>query len=536
MSPAVQTFFDADPVRLPRGRSQFTDLRNSGQIYIDKTDLIFQLARLKDQFFLSRPRGFGKTLLISTLESLFLYGTRDFKGLAIEKLWTDTTYDVLRLNFATLASFKTAEEFRSELYKQIRFFMLRHPVADDIALQADADPWSRFQTYLSLRPLSKLVVLIDEYDAPLTHCLGKQSLFNDVSVCLNQFYQILKDQGGALRFLFVTGICRFQHLGIFSAPNQITDISLKSKFGALLGYTADEIDRYFSGYISKAAESLGISCGECTAQLKFHYDGFCFDSKAQTHVFSPWSVLNFLSSPEDGFVNYWYNSGGSPTVLLQYIRDHGIKSPENYGRDWVVSVSNLLSSAEFDSLNDLSMLFHTGYLTIKGVSPSGNLVLNTSNNEVSTSLAALYADRCLKGRMLDTFAGILLNDDPEQLMSELNRFVQSLDYRDFKLQDESSVRSVLQLCMMAVGFNPKIEVHNHKGRSDLEVRADKRCFVFELKYHKEGSPDPDTLLCQAADQITCNHYGEQNCTNLAHIRIAMVFSQKERRFIRWKIF
>lgn len=522
--------------RLPVGESDFELISRNDAVYVDKTKLVYSLASSRNKYFLSRPRRFGKTLLLSTFESLFKYGLRDFSGLAVETLWDDTTYDVMHLNFADFRGFGNAEDFRSELCNWIRGFMLDRPIEETASMKAEADPLNRFAKYLSAAPAGKLVVLIDEYDTPLTRCLGNKPLFDAVSEILCQFYQILKNHGRALRFMFVTGIYRFQHLGLFSGPNQLIDISLKSKFSTLLGYTADEVGKYFSDYIQNAANVLGISHAECLEKLAYHYDGFCFDAGGQAHVYAPWSVLNFLFAPEDGFVNYWYESGGTPTVLIKYLRNHEIQSPENYGKDQVVALGRLQSSEDMTCLNDISMLYHTGYLTIKGVTPSGNLRLNTPNNEVSISLASLYADNCMSSAQLDSFARIALEAAPENVVAALNRFIESLDYKDFKLQDESSVRSMLQLCFMAVGFNPQIEVHNHKGRSDLEVRAGNRYFVFEIKYHRDSSVKPETLLEEAVAQIADNHYGDHNCPGLVHIRIAMVFSAKERRFTLSKIF
>lgn len=523
--------------RLPVGDSNFSNIRLKHSVYVDKTDLIYNLTSSTYKFFLSRPRRFGKTMLVNTMESLFLYGTRDFKGLAIESLWDDDgTYDVMHVNFAEMRRFNDAEAFRAELCELLDDFMQDHPVADPLSVKSGTDPMTRFAKYLTQRPLGRLVVLIDEYDTPLTNCLENKQLFDAVSNVLCQFYQILKNHDGALRFMFVTGICRFQHLGLFSGPNQFIDISMDPEYGTIVGYTVEELGRYFSPYIENAALALGISYDECFEKLKFHYDGFCFDEEASTHVFSPWSVLNFLYRPRRGFKNYWYNSAGEASVLLNYLKNRRLQDPEAYGQPVSVSPDVLSSSKELASLNDIAMLFHTGYLTIKGLSPSGNFIINTSNNEVSCSLAKLNADHCLQPQTLDDFSSILLEGSPDEVVGELNRFFTSLDYKDFKLQDESSVRSVLQLSLMAIGLNPKIEVHNHKGRSDLEVRADARYFVFEIKYHREGAGSPEALLEEAVAQIADNHYGEQNCPELPHIRIALVFSQKERCFVLSKIF
>lgn len=521
--------------RLPRGLAVFSEIVRQQRIYVDKTELIYRLACSNDQFFLHRPRRFGKTLLINTFESLFANGLRDFKGLAIEKMWHDTTYDVMHLNLA-LGSFATVEQFCARFHEQINAFMLNHPVTEDAAMSGATSFMGKFTAYLRLRPQNALVLLIDEYDAPLTHCLGDSDLFTGISNVLSEFYEIIKDHTDKFRFMFVTGICKFKNLSLFSGPNHIADISLNSEYGSLLGYTADEVRRYFWPFIENAAHHLRTDAESCFAKMKAHYDGFCFDAKASEHVFCPWSVLNFLKFPSEGFWNYWYGTGGTPSVLLNYLQKNGMQDPEEYGQDLSVSVNELDSSEDLGSLNETSLLFHTGYLSIKGISASGNFLLNASNKEVSMSLARLYADRCIKARSLDSFADILLTESPENIVTRLNLFITALDYKDFKLEDESAVRSVLQLCLMAVGINPKIEVHNHKGRSDLEVLADGRYFVFELKYHRDGSKKPDELLSEAVCQIRDNHYGEQNCPELPHIRIAMVFSERERRFTHWKVF
>lgn len=521
---------------LPRGRSVFSEIRANGQIYVDKTALIYKLACGNDQYFLSRPRRFGKTLLINTFESLFQYGLRDFKGLAIEKLWEDTVYEVMHLNLAEV-SLLSLDEFRNRFYEQLNEFMLLHPVKEDAALSGATSFMGRFSRYLKLKPDNSIVLLIDEYDNPLTHCMDDPDMFRKVSLVLNEFYEIIKNNTDKFRFMFVTGICKFKNLSLFSGPNHIADISMYSEFGELLGYTTAELERYFAPFIGNAAAHLGISYDECLSHMKFNYDGFCFDDKAQTHVFCPWSVLNFLKFPEEGLRDYWYDSAGSSTVLVNYLKQNGIRKPEIYGQDLTVSPSTLDTTEELSTINDVALLFHTGYLTIKDLDEFyGDLVLNYPNHEVEGALVKLYTEQSFNKEKFKTFTRILLEGDPQSIIDELNRYFTSLDYNDFKLNDEASVRSVLQLCLMISGLHPKVEVHNHRGRSDLEVKADKRYFVFELKYHREGHGTPEKLLEEAVAQMTANHYGEQNCPDLPHIRIALVFSRQERRFTLSKFF
>ena len=176
--------------------------------------------------------------------------------------------------------------------------------------------------WLSAREKNSLVLLIDEYDAPFTFCLNNRNLVAEVRRALSAFYSVLKSNEGALRFAFITGITKFNKTSIFSELNNLSDLSLDVEYGTLLGYTYAEIQKYFSGYLDNAASLLGISRRKLTDELVKHYDGFCFERTAKEHVFAPRSMLNFLSSPRNGFVDYWFESGGKPSVLVEYLKSH----------------------------------------------------------------------------------------------------------------------------------------------------------------------------------------------------------------------
>lgn len=286
---------------LPLGSSDFAALRSQGQIYVDKTALIYEIASKRQKFFLSRPRRFGKSLLISTFESLFKYGLRDFKGLAIEKLWKDeNTYNVVRLDFSEAKNFRNLEEFSARLtsvlsrgFSNCGFSYRENPI------ETVSDQLS---DWLKTIPLNSLVLLIDEYDAPLTSCLSNRDLFEDVRTRLSDFYSKIKSNDGAVRFFFMTGITKFNKTSIFSELNNFSDLTLDVDFGTLLGYTHDEVEQYFGAYLDRASELLNKPRKELLSELTNCYDGFCFERSATQHVFSPWSVLKFLSSPRNGLI------------------------------------------------------------------------------------------------------------------------------------------------------------------------------------------------------------------------------------------
>ncbi len=244
------------PSDLPLGVQNFAELRQAGMIYVDKTALIYSLVQPKKGFyFLSRPRRFGKTLLLSTFESLFSFGLRDFKGLAIEKLWTeDKTYPVIRLDFSDCIQFRDKSDFliffEERLNNAISEAGFDFPKKNN---EYETLP-SRFERFLvSVRHLNP-VLLIDEYDAPFNYCLDKPDLLLDVINTLYRFYAIVKQQSAFLRFFFMTGICKYRELKLFSSGTFIKDLSMASKYSTLLGYTQEELVHYFSPYIEHAAK------------------------------------------------------------------------------------------------------------------------------------------------------------------------------------------------------------------------------------------------------------------------------------------
>lgn len=528
---------------LPKGMVSFHTLRKNHMLYVDKTAQVFELAKEPAYVFISRPRRFGKTLLLNTFESLFKYGLADFKGLDIESLWDEQDESnrdclILHLDFSEFCA-KSVEEFKDHFFYALNSFMNDNPMGEPSnGPQGNADTLDRFSAWLKRfndKFSSKLVLLIDEYDAPLNSVLDDGKVFDDIKEVLSSFYLRVKSHSGALRFMFITGICRYRHTTIFSGFNNLDDITMDSSYGTLLGYTEDELRRDFMPYLERAAAALNLSVEECISRMKDNYDGFCFDSRASTHVFSPWSVIKFLAKPVDGFANYWYGSAGTPTVLTNYVRGHALRDPEEYGQDHVISAKLLNSAKELSDLDDISLLTQTGYLSIKSVTATGNLVVNYPNRELTVSMACLYADADIPLEERDIFAELFLLFDekkPEFFVKGLNSFIGKLSYERYRMPDEDAVQGMLCLCLRACGLTADIEVRNIHGRSDLEVKVDDKYFVLELKYAREGD-NPDTLLSQAVSQIKEKHYGEYSFPDLKHIRMALVFSGKDRQFVRF---
>ncbi|MDO4937821.1 MAG: AAA family ATPase [Sutterellaceae bacterium] len=520
--------------KLPLWRSTFSTLRFKREIYVDKTELIYRIVKDDAKIFLVRPRRFGKSLLVSAMESLFAHGLRDFKGLAIEKLWTDKTYPVVHLDFSEVREFSDEAAF-SKKFEEILYVGFT-----SAGFTTGNEPLSivrQLARWMKDLPPSSLVVLIDEYDSPLTACLDQPELFEKVRRILSDFFLMLKSKEGCLRFFFMTGITKFSNTNIFSAFNNLRDVSLEPEYGSLLGYTEEEIRNYFAPYVEVAAKSLNVTQEEVMEQLQKNYDGFCFDSQIKTHVYCPWSVLNFFYTPHLGFENYWYASGGTPTVLMKYFGMRSLLDLDIDGNEKTISLESLGSACRYDALDPLVLLTQTGYLTMRSRSEGGYVSLDYPNKEVAMSMARLYSMELLQGKrwhqagklfVADSLAKGMVTESIEQINFAFNM----IDYQDYPIASESACRAYLQALLMGAALLPDVERHTAQGRSDLELNAGNYHWVFELKFAK-NSADIDKLLKTGEEQVKTRHYGE-TLHGRELIRIVMVFSSQERQFVRWQ--
>lgn len=407
---------------------------------------------------------------------------------------------------------------------------------------------SNFESWLGTCPHQSVVFLVDEYDAPLTAVLQDPNLFKLVRKELYEFYSVVKSRTSFFRFVFMTGITKFSETGIFSVLNDLTDISLRPTYAALLGYTQDELLSYFGKQINHAGEVLGLTVDELLLHLEENYDGYCFDGLAgaprkPVRIYNPWSVLSFLKYPEIGFQNYWITSGGKPQLLTQYFSDHALQSPEEYSKEKLVSYSDLDGSSDIDAINDVALLTQAGYLTIREKINSDDLLVSYPNREVADSMAKLYTNLLLRKRSISevgarSFVKALTAGNAALAMSEINKVFLAVNYERYPVRNEAAVQANLQIFVTGAGFNAIVEKHNACGRSDLEFDADGWHWVFGLKYLPESDASAATSaaerLCEeAAKQIFSRRYGEGCHGKL--IRVAAVFNEAERQFTCWKL-
>lgn len=366
---------------LPLGTSDFSALRAFKQIYVDKTKFVYDLARLRGKFFLARPPRFGKSLLLSTFESLFKYGIRDFHGLALENLWKeDKTYLAVRLDFSYVQTFDTIEEFlsRFESFLMSRFGCLGFTYVNDGTLLL-----SQLSAWLKTLPLNSLVVLIDNCEAPLASSLEDPKLFEKVQGILETFYAVLEANDAAMRFLFVTGVAYFYKFSSISDRPTLIDISLNPYFGTLTGFTREELFDFFGPYLDTASKQTANSKEALVQKLQDNYAGYCFDEWAQQKVFDPWPVLNFLKKPELGFKDYSMEAKKESSIARQFCTI--AKNQKLSSQATSLQLIDLNNHTNINNISTSALLVQTGYLTIKRTE-FGTAFLGAPNRQVEAAM------------------------------------------------------------------------------------------------------------------------------------------------------
>ncbi|MBQ8708572.1 MAG: AAA family ATPase, partial [Succinivibrionaceae bacterium] len=315
---------------MPLGYSSFSKIKNNDVIYIDKTDLICSIGKLKaTSVFLSRPRRFGKSLLLSTFESLFSRGLKDFENLKIiendvkskDRFWhNEKTYKVIHLDFSPYTN--DLESLKSGITIKLQYALMGKKLSELSETEKHNSPIDLLMSYKTENDaISEFVLLIDEYDSPISHSVDNPQKMKEMMDFISSFFAAIKSCERIFRFVCITGITRLAHVSLFSMFNNLEDITANDKYSSLLGITEDELHEYFGQYVQNAAAVLDMSVSDVYARLKSTYNGFQFTIGAQQTVYNPWSIISFLKKPEQGFSNYWYStSGGVPTMLVKYLQ------------------------------------------------------------------------------------------------------------------------------------------------------------------------------------------------------------------------
>ena len=515
----------------------FRDLIDNNRVYVDKTALICQIAKdEKGPYFISRPRRFGKSTLINTFHELFAHGTERFKGLEIEPLWKDKTYKVIHLDFSTFREVPSNSSFNKEFMDAFKLSLEEagiEPTKENIDSPANL-------LKKTLDTESEVVLLVDEYDAPLTAVLNDSNEFEDRRKILSNFYLTVKSCDGKFRFIFITGVTYYSHTSIFSAFNNLKDLTLDLRYGALLGYTSEELELYFGEYIDNAVEVLNkkyhterYTHDLVVSELKRNYDGYSFDEEALNHVYNPWSIVNFFDAPVRGFIPYWVVSGGStPTFLVNYLK----QGLEKYNTDDLQSLLNIdstvNSAAEYlypkienmANLDLFAILYQAGYFCIKAV-VDDIFKVGIPNLEVKKAYSNIVLNELTKTKeaklkYVEPFKEVLASGNLDKIKELFNTFINEFSYETVKNFNEACFRDVLKLAMLTFNVSASTEVMGACGRADITAEAGDYLYVFELKV-TDNSKDIDTKLSEAKEQIIKNKYARR-LTDKTVVPVALV--------------
>ena len=511
--------------RLPVGIQTFEKIRENDMLYIDKTECIWNMIHLSNYIFLSRPRRFGKSLLVSTLQAYF-EGRKDlFKGLfieTVEKEWTE--YPVLRLS---MASGKHMEKDQLERYllNIIEENEKRHGLSSDIS-----DPNLRLKNLIINvhdKTGKKVVILIDEYDAPLLDVVHENGTLPVLRNVMRNFYSPLKDSDPYLQFVFLTGITKFSQLSIFSELNNLKNISMRTDYAGVCGITTEEMLTAMSDYIDDFAEGQEITREEAIEGLKRQYDGYHF-TWPSPDVFNPFSLLNAFQDHD--YTNYWFSSG-TPTYLIEMLRKFNVV-PSKIGGASVLASAFDAPTENMKSITPL--LYQSGYITIKDYNRAAKLyTLDIPNTEIRVglmdSLLPNYVHGCYDegGTTIGHMYEALLNDDLDEMFRLLQAYLLTVPYCD-NANSEGHYQQLLYVIFSLFGRYVEVEVRTPTGRVDIVMKTAKAVYVFELKLN---------MSAQAAmKQIDLKDYSSKFAlSGLPIVKVGINFDPERRTIGDWKV-
>ena len=533
----------------------FKNFYENNRIYIDKTEYLYRMLvdNPLERIFVSRPRRFGKSLTLDTVATLFESGVDPyFKGTWIYDKWTEPTYPVFRLNLIEYPK-DDLIEFKRRLIKDISNFAFLNKVKNYFE---DFSPTGSLKSLLEALAIEhrKIVLLIDEYDCQLTANINNKKIYDSFQEFLREFYGIIKGKY-AIRFLGVTGVTRLKDVSIFSVGSDINDITNDSAYSQMIGFTRDEIKKYYIDYLKLAAScENNCSVDKVTdAQIESmldmmaqNYDGYCFDEFYKKKVFSTWSVNKFFQSVVSNkfvyFGEYWYDNGGLPSILVNYLKTHELNIFDYLDKNKSLKVTDddFKNPTSLTTINQNVLMCQTGYLTLRSSLNDSNIIaLGIPNGEIYKALNKLLAAKFFKGTIdvtNDANENILDVGSVEDIISLLNTMVNTVTYDAYPLNSESSVQNYVKAYLLGAKQNVFSEVHQAKGRADLMIETNKRRIVIEFKYAKDES-EAKAKLSEAIEQIKTRDYGNIVPRKDELLRIAAVFNAdpKVRAFTEFQL-
>ena len=510
--------------KLPIGIQTFEKIRKENYLYVDKTALVGKMVSTSIPYFLSRPRRFGKSLLISTFEAYFL-GRKDlFEGLAISQMEVDwQVYPVFHIDL-NARKYDSPADLIAMLNQHLEKWEAIYGTE-----KQDRQPEERFAYIIEracVQSGKQVVVLVDEYDKPLLQALDNLPLFEEYRKMLKAFYGVLKSADRYLRFVFLTGVTKFSQVSVFSDLNQLNDISMKPQYATICGITRQELEDTFIPELNRLAETNELTYEETLNKMTALYDGYHFCEFAEG-VFNPFSVLNVFDGYK--FSNYWFQTG-TPTFLVELL-----KKSEYDLRTLIDGVeANASSFMEYrvDANNPIPLIYQSGYLTIKGYDKRfGNYLLKFPNDEVRYGfmdfLVPYYTSVVddERGFYLGKFVRELESGDVDAFLTRLQAFFADFPY-ELNEKTERHYQVVFYLVFKLMGQFTGAEVRSARGRADAVVKTPKYIYVFEFKLN--GTAE------QALQQIDEKGYLiPYQVDGRELVKVGVEFSAEKRNIDRW---
>lgn len=489
--------------KLPVGVQNYSELIDNNCVYVDKTFYILKLVQSgASSFFLSRPRRFGKSLLLSTIKAIF-EGKRDlFKGLYVYNTinW-DEKYPVLHLDMSGLET-RSADRFEASISFRLRSLAERVEIVLTASLPADL--LYELIEKLYIKSGNRVVVLVDEYDKPIQDVLHKPELAEDIREILRTFYTVLKLKAEQLRFVFLTGVSKISQVSIFSGLNNLMDLTLDEDYAGICGYTQNELEVNFKEHIEQLASKESLDNKKILDKIKNWYNGYSWDG--ETFVYNPYSTLLLLDTHK--FLAHWFRTG-TPTFLLELMEQRRDFSPV---LEASITVDQEFSDSQtLERMDTVPLFFQTGYLTIKR-RVGEKYQLEIPNQEVRLSLSnfllSRFTDKAefeVKNLVEGIYRG-LEQEDLESAIRNLRLLFAHITY-DSHLPYEAHYHALLHLTFLLMGIPVQSEVHTDKGRADIVIQLPKLAFIIELKY-AQTKELLESSLTEAMEQIKVKRYYE----------------------------
>ncbi|WP_455674102.1 ATP-binding protein [Phocaeicola sp.] len=507
----------------PIGIQNFEKIRREGYFYIDKTALVYQMVKTGSYYFLSRPRRFGKSLLISTLEAYFQGKRELFEGLAMEKLEKDwIKYPILHIDLNT-EKYDTPESLENKLSTTlVKWEKIYGSEPSEKSLA------TRFEGIIGRACRQEgrsVVILVDEYDKPMLQAIGNEALQRSFRDTLKAFYGALKSKDGCIKFAMLTGVTKFGKVSVFSDLNNLDDISMRRNYVEICGISDRELHETLDSELHGFAESKGITYEELCAELKQYYDGYHFTYHS-IGIYNPFSVLNALKYQE--FSNYWFETG-TPTYLVELLKLHHY---DLHRMTQVETDADVLNSIDSSSTNPIPVIYQSGYLTIKGYDERfGIYSLGFPNREVEEGfmkfLLPYYAnkDKVESPFEILKFVREVESGDYESFFRRLQSFFADTPY-ELARDLERHYQNVLFIVFKLVGFYVKVEYHTSEGRIDLVLQTDR--FIYIMEFKLDGTAE------EALRQINEKHYAQPFAADERKLfKIGVNFSAQTRNIEKW---